>query len=52
MVAPVRLPLKGFVEAEKDEPGGIRLAEIKDFSATSLHGLLADNTLSTRRFLS
>jgi len=43
MVAPGRSPLKGLVEADDGQPGRIRLAEINDFSATSLHGFLADN---------
>lgn len=38
-----KLLIAGAVEVENGEPGRIRLAEIKDFSATSLHGFLADN---------
>ena len=38
-----KLLIAGAVEVENGEPGRIRLAEIKDFSATSLHAFLADN---------
>lgn len=38
-----KLLIAGAVEVEDGQPGRIRLAEIKDFSATSLHGFLADN---------
>ena len=33
----------GAVEVENDAPGGLGLAAIKDFSAASLHGFVADN---------
>ena len=38
-----KLLIAGAVEVEDGQPGRIRLAEIKNFSATSLHGFLADN---------
>jgi hypothetical protein len=34
---------EGLGEAGDGQPGRVRLAEISDFSATSLHGFLADN---------
>ena len=36
-------PPKGLVEADDGQPGRISLVEIENFSATSLHGFLADN---------
>ena len=38
-----KLLIAGAVEVEDGRPGRIRLAEIKNFSATSLHGFIADN---------
>jgi transposase-like protein len=38
-----KLLIAGAVEVEDGRPGRIRLAEIRNFSATSLHGFLADN---------
>jgi transposase-like protein len=38
-----KLLIAGAVEVEDGHPGRIRLAEIKNFSAASLHGFLADN---------
>lgn len=38
-----KLLIAGAVEVDDGQPGRIRLAEINDFSATSLHGFLADN---------
>jgi hypothetical protein len=38
-----KLLIAGAVEVEDGRPGRIRLAEIKNFAATSLHGFLADN---------
>ncbi len=38
-----KLLIAGAVEVEDGQPGRIRLAEIKDFSATSLQGFLTDN---------
>jgi hypothetical protein len=38
-----KLLIAGAVEVEDGQPGRIRLAEIKNFSAISLHGFLADN---------
>ena len=38
-----KLLIAGAVEVRDGKPGRIRLIEIKDFSATSLHAFLADN---------
>ena len=38
-----KLLIAGAVEVEDGGPGRIRLAEIKNFSADSLHGFIADN---------
>ena len=38
-----KLLIAGAVEVEDGRPGRIRLAEIKNFSATCLHGFIADN---------
>jgi hypothetical protein len=38
-----KLLIAGAVEVQDGRPGRVRLAEIKDFSATSIHGFLADN---------
>jgi transposase-like protein len=38
-----KLLIAGAVEVRDGKPGRIRLTEIKDFSATSLHAFLAEN---------